>query len=67
MADIFAIHQLVATDVSYICPNKDDVLRELVHELGSAKNNEHEMAGVGSTEISLTLHPKLHDMEGTFP
>ena len=64
MSDIFAIHQLVAADISTICPTKEDGLRELVHELGSAKTNESEMMGVSSTEIGLTLNPKLHDMEG---
>ena len=64
MADIFAIHQLIASDISHVSPNKDDVMRELVHELGSAKSNESEMMGVSSTEISLTLNPKLRDVEG---
>ena len=40
------------------------MLRELIHDLGSAKNNETEMIGVSSAEISLTLNPKLHDVEG---
>ncbi|KAI9801846.1 MAG: hypothetical protein M1833_002160 [Piccolia ochrophora] len=63
MLDIFAIHHLVAADISFVCPSKDDILRDVVHELGSAKNNENEMMGVSSTEINLTLNPKLHDME----
>ncbi|KAH0543591.1 hypothetical protein FGG08_002152 [Glutinoglossum americanum] len=63
MTDIFAIHQLVAGEITHLCPSKDDMLRELVHELGSAKNNEVEMSGVSTAEISLTLNPKLHDIE----
>ncbi|KAH0562813.1 hypothetical protein GP486_002564 [Trichoglossum hirsutum] len=63
MADIFAIHQLVAGEISHVCPSRDDVLRELVHELGSAKSNEDEMSGVSTGEINLTLNPKLHDVE----
>ncbi|KAH8680021.1 putative ras GTPase-activating-like protein rng2 [Tricladium varicosporioides] len=63
MADIFSVHQLVAGDLPHICPNRDDMLREIVQELGSAKNNETEMLGVTSGEIQMTLHPKLHDME----
>lgn len=63
MADIFAIHHLIAADIGCICVSKDDILREVVHELGSAKNNESEMMGFSSTEISLTLNPKLHDVE----
>ncbi|KAF2458429.1 IQ domain-containing protein [Lineolata rhizophorae] len=63
LSDIFAIHQIVATDISCLCPAQDDVLREIIRELGSAKTNESEMMGVSSTEISLTLNPKFHDME----
>lgn len=63
MADIFAIHNLIAADLPQLCPNRDDMLREIVQELGSAKNNESEMVGVSSAEIQMTLHPKLHDIE----
>ncbi len=63
MTDIFAIHHLIAADLPHICPNRDDMLREIVQELGSAKNNETEMLGVTSTEIQMTLNPKLHDIE----
>ena len=64
LADIFAIHNLVVTDIATLCPSPDDVLREVIRELGSAKNNENEMLHVSSTEITLTLNPKLHDKEG---
>lgn len=64
MADIFSVHQLVASDMSYICPSQDDMLRDTIRELGSAKSNESELMGVSSSEISLTLSPKLRDMEG---
>ena len=63
MADIFSIHNLIAGDLPYICPNRDDMLREIIQELGSAKNNETEMLGVTSTDIQMTLNPKLHDSE----
>ena len=63
MTDIFSIHNLIAGDIHYICPNRDDILRDIVQELGSAKNNETEMVGVTSTEIQMTLNPKLHDIE----
>jgi Ras GTPase-activating-like protein IQGAP2/3 len=63
MADIFSIHNLIAADLPHICPNRDDMLREIVQDLGSAKNNETEMLGVTSTEIQMTLNPKLHDIE----
>ncbi|KAL8722217.1 MAG: hypothetical protein Q9225_001262 [Loekoesia sp. 1 TL-2023] len=63
MADIFSIHHLVAGDMQNICPSQDDVLREIVRELGSVQNNEHELKHVSNSEICLTLNPKLHDKE----
>ncbi|KAJ2903455.1 hypothetical protein MKZ38_009940 [Zalerion maritima] len=62
MADIFAIHNLVARDLPYMCPNRDDILREIMQDLGSAKNNENEMS-VGSSDIQMFLTPTLHDTE----
>ena len=67
MADIFSIHHLIAAETSYICPNQDDMLREVIRELGSAKNNETELmhaSNASTSEICLTLNPKLHDLEG---
>ncbi|KAF2875872.1 ras GTPase activating protein-like protein [Massariosphaeria phaeospora] len=63
LADIFAIHNLVADDLSTLCPTQDDPLREVIRELGSAKNNENELLHVSSTEITLTLNPKFHEQE----
>ncbi|KAI9889174.1 MAG: hypothetical protein M1814_005765 [Vezdaea aestivalis] len=63
MADIFSLHHLIANDISSICPSQDDILRDIIRELGSAKNNESELRSVGTTEINLTLNPKLHDVE----
>ncbi|KAI9885573.1 MAG: 40S ribosomal protein S21 [Watsoniomyces obsoletus] len=63
MTDIFAVHQLVASEINHLCPTKDDVLQGLVHDLGSAETNKSEMLGVSSAEINLTLNPKLHDVE----
>ena len=64
MADIFSIHHLVAADASYICSTRDDILQEVIRELGNVKNNEHELMNVSSSEISLTLNPKLHQADG---
>ncbi|KAL8808447.1 MAG: hypothetical protein Q9200_004248 [Gallowayella weberi] len=63
MADIFSIHHLVAGDMPTICPNQDDVLREVIRELGSVQNNEHELKHVSTSEFCLTLNPKLHNKE----
>lgn len=63
MTDIFAIHNLVAGELPFICPNRDDPLREIMQDLGSAKNNENEMTATGSSDIQMFLTPKLHDVE----
>lgn len=62
MTDVFAIHNLVANSMAPICPSRDDVLREIMHDLGSAKANENEMNAAGSSEIHMFLTPKLHDV-----
>ncbi|KAH7321367.1 GTPase-activator protein for ras-like GTPase [Stachybotrys elegans] len=62
MTDVFAIHTLVASELGYMCPSRDDVLREIMHDLGSAKNNENEMTAAGSSDINMYLTPKLHDI-----
>lgn len=64
MADIFSIHQLITTELSHVCPAQDDILRDVIRELGSVKSNENELMSVSSNEISLTLNPKLHNAEG---
>ncbi|KAL0474317.1 ras GTPase [Neurospora intermedia] len=63
MADIFSIHNLIAAELPYLCPSRDDMLREIIQDLGNAKNNENEMTAGGAADIQLFLTPKLHDME----
>ncbi|KAJ3579735.1 hypothetical protein NPX13_g837 [Xylaria arbuscula] len=62
MTDIFAIHNLVAQEISSICPGRNDVLYEILQDLGSAKNNENEMHAAGPSDIQMFLTPKLHDV-----
>lgn len=64
MSDVFSIHQLVASELNYICPNQDDFLKEIVRDLGNVKSNENELMSVSSTEINLTLNPRLAQVEG---
>ena len=64
MSDIFSIHQLVASEIDFICPNSDDILKDIIRDLGNVKTNESELMTVNSTEISLTLNPKLAQVEG---
>ncbi|EXM10059.1 IQ domain-containing protein containing GTPase activating protein [Fusarium odoratissimum NRRL 54006] len=63
MTDVFSIHNLVAAELQTMCPGRDDVLREIMHDLGSAKNNENEMNAAGSSDIHMFLTPKLHDVD----
>lgn len=67
MSDIFSIHQLVSSEINHICPNPDDILKEVVRELGNVKNNENELMSVNSSEVNLTLNPKLAQIEGKKP
>ncbi|KAI0533651.1 hypothetical protein GGR58DRAFT_521264 [Xylaria digitata] len=62
MSDIFAIHSLVAQEISSICPSRNEVVYEILQELGSAKTNENEMHAAGSSDIQMFLTPKLHDV-----
>jgi Ras GTPase-activating-like protein IQGAP2/3 len=66
MSDIFSIHQLVASQIEFMCPYPDDFLKQLVRDLGNVKSNENELMGVSSTEINLTLNPKLAQTEGVY-
>ncbi|KAL4811004.1 hypothetical protein BDV18DRAFT_128384 [Aspergillus unguis] len=63
MSDIFSIHQLVASEIHYICSNPDDFLKEVIRDLGNVKSNENELMSVNSSEINLTLIPKLAQAE----
>ncbi|KAI1114520.1 hypothetical protein F5Y14DRAFT_171577 [Nemania sp. NC0429] len=62
MSDIFAIHSLVAQELASICPTRNDVIYEILQDLGSAKTNENEMHAAGSSDIQMFLTPKLHDV-----
>ncbi|KAK4155529.1 hypothetical protein C8A00DRAFT_31665 [Chaetomidium leptoderma] len=63
MTDIFAIHNLIAAELPHLSPSRDDMLREIMQDLGSAKHNESEMTAAGSSDIQMFLTPKLHDLE----
>jgi Ras GTPase-activating-like protein IQGAP2/3 len=63
LTDIFAIHNLIAAELQHLIPSRDDTLREIMQDLGSAKNNESEMTAAGSSDIQMFLTPKLHDNE----
>ncbi|QPG95894.1 hypothetical protein C2857_002423 [Epichloe festucae Fl1] len=62
MTDVFAIHHLTVSELPFMSPSRDDVLREIIQDLGSVKNNENEMNAAGSSDIQMFLTPKLHDV-----
>lgn len=60
LSDIFALHSLVAENLSAIAPTRDDPLKELFADLGSAKNNESDLSGAArGGEITLTLKSRF--------
>lgn len=62
-ADLFALHQVIAADVNSMCSTHEDVpLKEVIRDLGSAKANEAEI-GIGASEITLTLNPRIIAVE----
>jgi Ras GTPase-activating-like protein IQGAP2/3 len=63
MSDIFSVHKLLASEINAIAPSQDDAIREILRELGSVQSNESELRGVSTSEIMLTLTPKLHNTE----
>ncbi|KAI5304038.1 hypothetical protein KEM56_006921 [Ascosphaera pollenicola] len=64
MSDISFINRIVCNNVDAICPDPNDVLRGLIHELENEKH-EAELMRYSSTEINLTLTPKLHKLDDT--
>lgn len=64
MSDMFAMHRVLAEELPSICSSQEDnVLREVIHDLGSPKSNEVEMGG-GPSEVTLSLGGKMHAVEG---
>ncbi|RMZ92156.1 hypothetical protein DV736_g613, partial [Chaetothyriales sp. CBS 134916] len=63
MADIFSVHKLLSSQIGSVCSSPDDVLRDVLRELGSVQSNESELRGVSRSEIMLTLSPKYLNAE----
>lgn len=67
-SEIFALHTLIAKDLEFIAPDREDPIRDVIRELGNVKSAEVELAGaVSQSEILLTLDPKLSKVEGMYP
>jgi len=64
MADVFALHGLIAKDIDFVAPEREDQIRDLIRELGNVKNHDDELQRASGAEISLTLNPRLSNIEG---
>lgn len=64
MADVFALHSLIAKDIDFVAPEREDEIRDLIRELGNVKNHDDELQRASGAEISLTLNPRLSKVEG---
>lgn len=65
MADIFALHQLVAQEVEIMAPMREDQLRDIMRELGSVKASEEQLASVTRGELTLQLNPRIQQVDDT--
>ncbi|CAK4033698.1 Ras GTPase-activating rng2 [Lecanosticta acicola] len=60
LADIFTIHSLIADNISTVAPNRDDQIKDLLTDLGTAKSNESDLGGASNGgEITLTLKSRF--------
>ena len=60
LADIFALHSLVADNISGVAPARDDPIKELLSDLGTAKSNESDLSSASQGgEITLTLKSRF--------
>lgn len=60
LADIFSLHSLVADNLASVAPARDDPIKELLTDLGTAKSNESDLSGAAQGgEITLTLKSRF--------
>ncbi|KAI5300633.1 hypothetical protein KEM55_006034 [Ascosphaera atra] len=62
LSDISFINRLIRDNVNYICTDPNDVLKDVVREMQNEKH-EAELMRYSSTEVHLTLTPKLINAE----
>lgn len=56
LADVFGMHTLIADNISSVASGRDDPIKELLTDLGTAKGNESDLSGAAhGSEITLTL------------
>ncbi|KAK0307897.1 iqgap- protein [Friedmanniomyces endolithicus] len=60
LADIFSLHSLVTDNLAVVAPSRDDPIKELLADLGTAKSNESDLSGAANGgEITLTLKSRF--------
>lgn len=60
LGDIFALHSVIADNVSAVASGRDDPIRELLADLGTAKSNESDLSSAAhGGEITLTLKSRF--------
>ena len=59
LGDLFAMHALVADNIGTVAPTREDPIKELLVDLGTAKSNESDLSGAANgSEITLTLRSR---------
>ncbi|EME83532.1 uncharacterized protein MYCFIDRAFT_137579 [Pseudocercospora fijiensis CIRAD86] len=60
LVDIFALHSLIADNISAIAQSRDDPIKALLSDLGTAKSNESDLgSATNGNEITLTLKSRF--------
>ncbi|SMR43563.1 unnamed protein product [Zymoseptoria tritici ST99CH_3D1] len=60
LADIFALHSLITDNIAAVAPARDDPIKELLADLGTAKSNESDLgSATNGGEITLTLKSRF--------
>ncbi|KAK4504282.1 hypothetical protein PRZ48_005198 [Zasmidium cellare] len=60
LTDIFTIHSLIAENLAAVAPSRDDPIKEILTDLGTAKSNESDLGGASNGgEITLTLKSRF--------
>ena len=65
LSDIFQLHSLVSENMMSIAPSRDDPIKEVLADLGTAKGNESDLGNASSNggEITLTLKSRFKVQE----
>ena len=60
LADIFSLHSMITENLPAVAPTRDDPIKELLSDLGTAKSNESDLSSAShGGEITLTLKSRF--------